>query len=67
MKDPNVTLFLTELRDLMAKREISCIGVELNGDTHGLMTNFVVETGGKDHVIHGSQYLDIEDINNSLK
>jgi hypothetical protein len=66
--DDNIKQFITELRDLMKKHNVSDIGVDIEGDTQGMMTDFTVEMAGKEHIINaGSAYLDNQDIKDFLK
>lgn len=57
-----VVEFKAELAVLLAKYDAT-IGVDVDGDTHGLMYDFTVEIGHKDHVIcPGNRYIDASDL-----
>jgi len=59
----NMVEFKRELRELLNKHQVS-IGVDVEGDTHGISTNFVVlDNDGKTHILnHYSSYLDPHDL-----
>lgn len=56
--------FRKELRDLLIRHDVS-IGVNLEGDTHGLDETFVVierNGNGKEHELYHSRYVDQSDL-----
>ncbi len=59
----NIKEFCKELQALMEKHQVE-IGVSIDGDTQGMMTDFlVIDSKNKDHIINeGSSYLDRYDI-----
>ena len=60
MTNPNIKAFCAGLEDLMRKHNIAIIGADIDGDTHGISEEFIVEeSGGERHVIaeHGA-YID---------
>ncbi len=62
LADIAVVKFKEELRDLLDKYN-ACLFVELDGDTHGLSTNFMVELEGEDRMIcEGSSGIDYSDL-----
>ena len=56
--------FSKDLHDLMVKHGVTCIGVEIDGDTHGITENFIVtDDKNKDHTINPyNGYLDLQDL-----
>lgn len=57
-----VVEFKADLAALLAKYNAT-IGVDVDGDTHGLMYDFSVEIGHKDSVIcPGNRYIDASDL-----
>lgn len=60
--------FVCELSSLLAKHKVD-IGVDLDGDTHGLSTSFVVEDEhGGSHILNDfSSYVDASDLETYLK
>lgn len=58
----NVCEFKAELTALLRKYNAT-IGVDIEGDTHGLLYNFTVELDGKDHLLcEGYRYIDASDL-----
>lgn len=66
MKPDKIDSFLNELQALFLKYNVS-LGVDIDGDTHGIYENFIVIDGNKEHIINeGSSYLDAYDIKEQL-
>ena len=54
--------FKAELSALLKKYN-ACIGVDVQGDTHGLMYDFTVEINRKDYtLVEGNAYIDVNDL-----
>ena len=64
MTDQNIKAFCAGLEDLMQKHNIATIGVDIDGDTHGISDQFIIEEkGGAAHVISAhSAYIDRLDL-----
>jgi hypothetical protein len=60
--------FVKELKDLLTKHKVD-IGVDLDGDTHGLCTSFVVDDEhGNSHILNDfARYVDAKDLEDYLK
>ena len=59
----NVSKFCKELKILLKKYNAT-LGVDINGDTHGIDTNFIVQdSNGKDYILnHYTAYIDHSDL-----
>lgn len=59
---PAVSEFKAELAALLRKHNAT-IGVDIEGDTHGLLYDFTVEINNKDYVLcEGNRYIDVSDL-----
>jgi len=70
MSNPkHINDFCKELRALMEKHGIDSLGVEIEGDTHGISEQFVIDDNqNKTHVIDGfSSYLDKSDLRDYIE
>jgi hypothetical protein len=59
-----LNVFRQELRELLIRHQVS-LGVDLEGDTHGLLQTFVViedRRGNKEHELSPGRYLDASDL-----